>query len=67
MAKKHVAAPIDDARRRIPLEIRSAVLHEAGYMCANPRCRTIITLEIHHMIPVSESGTDTAENLLPLC
>ena len=43
------------------------VLHEAGYQCANPACRTIITLDIHHIEYVSEGGGNGAANLLPLC
>jgi hypothetical protein len=43
------------------------VLHIAGYKCANPVCRTFLTLEIHHMEHVSEGGGDGAENLLALC
>lgn len=54
-------------RRAVPLEIKQLVLHESGYKCANPVCRHLITLDIHHLIPVAEDGTDTAENLLPLC
>ena len=44
-----------------------AVLHEAGYRCSNPTCRTILTLDIHHLDYVSEGGADVHENLLALC
>jgi hypothetical protein len=53
-------------RRAIPMDAKHTVLHEAGYKCGNPICRDLITLDIHHLINVSESGPDTAENLLPL-
>jgi hypothetical protein len=43
------------------------VLHEAGYKCANPCCRYPLTLDVHHLYYVSEGGSNTAENLLPLC
>jgi hypothetical protein len=46
---------------------RREVLHEAGYRCANPGCRTIITLDIHHIEYVSKGGGNGAANLLPLC
>jgi hypothetical protein len=54
-------------RRAIPMDAKHTVLHEAGYKCGNPVCRNLITLDIHHLIKVSESGPDSAENLLPLC
>ncbi|WP_159452315.1 HNH endonuclease [Singulisphaera sp. GP187] len=44
-----------------------AVLHEAGYRCAVPVCRTILTLDIHHIVYVSEAGSDDPSNLLALC
>jgi hypothetical protein len=55
------------ARTTIPIATQRLVLHEAGYKCANPVCRVILTLEIHHMDYVSEDGSNEPENLLPLC
>lgn len=49
------------------MDVRQQVLHEAGYRCANPACRTLLTLEIHHLDPVSEGGSNTVDNLLALC
>jgi hypothetical protein len=40
---------------------------EAGYRCANPTCRTVLTLDIHHLDPVAEGGGGDAENLIALC
>jgi HNH endonuclease len=54
-------------RKAISLAMRREVLHEAGYRCANPGCRGIITLDIHHIEYVSDDGQNAAENLLPLC
>jgi hypothetical protein len=54
-------------RKALPLEIRNLVLHEAGYKCANPSCRGILTLDIHHLDYVSNGGRDSADNLLALC
>ena len=54
-------------RLTIPVDIKMTVLHEAGYKCANPVCRHVLTLDIHHLEYVSEGGVNTAENLLPLC
>jgi hypothetical protein len=54
-------------RKDPPLATKREVLHEAGYRCANPSCRGIITIDIHHIVYVSEDGGNGAENLLPLC
>jgi len=54
-------------RKTIDIATRREVLHEAGYRCANPGCRGIITLDIHHIEYVSDGGGNGAENLLPLC
>jgi hypothetical protein len=43
------------------------VLAEAGYRCATPNCRTILAIDLHHLIWVSEGGPDDASNLLALC
>ncbi len=47
--------------------VKQQVLMEAGYMCANPRCRVILTLEIHHMIWVKDGGGNDPSNLIALC
>lgn len=54
-------------RKPTSVDIKALVLHEAGYRCANPTCRTIITIEIHHLEQVSDGGSNTPENLLALC
>ena len=54
-------------RKAVPLDIKKQVLHEAGYQCSNPVCRTILTLDIHHIDYVSDGGENTADNLLALC
>jgi hypothetical protein len=54
-------------RKALPIEVKQMVLHEAGYKCGRPACRSIITLDIHHLVHFAKGGTDTPENLLPLC
>ena len=54
-------------RKALPQDVRHRVLHQAGYKCGNPVCRTIITLDIHHLVPVAEVGQNDPENLLALC
>ena len=55
------------ARKKPPVDVRALVLHESGFKCANPVCRTILTYEIHHLDPVSEGGANAPENLIALC
>lgn len=40
---------------------------ESGYYCANPNCRNVITLEIHHIVPVKDDGSNEPDNLIALC
>ena len=54
-------------RTKIPLDVRIAVLTEAGYRCGNPTCPNILALDLHHMAQVSEGGGNVLENLLALC
>jgi hypothetical protein len=36
-------------------------------MCGNPRCRHILTLELHHIVWVRDGGNNEPSNLLCLC
>ena len=55
------------SRTRIPGHTRQLVLLDAGYKCANPTCRHILTLELHHIVWVKDGGKDDPSNLLALC
>jgi HNH endonuclease len=48
-------------------DVRQLVLHEAGYKCGNPICRHVITLDVHHLDPISSGGGNGPDNLLALC
>jgi hypothetical protein len=54
-------------RKNINLKTRTAVLTEAGYRCAVPRCRNILAVDLHHLYQVSEGGGNDPENLIALC
>ena len=59
-------------RRRLQLsnisrKVRESVLIEAGYRCAVPTCRTILAIDIHHIVHVKAGGQDSIENLVALC
>ena len=55
------------ARKPIPKPIQFAVLTEAGWRCAVPTCRTVLALDLHHLVEVGEGGKNDAANLLALC
>jgi hypothetical protein len=54
-------------RKGIGLKTKTIVLTEAGYRCANPICRQILALDLHHLYQVSEGGGNGPENLIALC
>jgi hypothetical protein len=53
-------------RKTIPLDVKRQLLHDAGYVCSNPSCRTPYP-EIHHLQPIVEGGSNDEANLLALC
>lgn len=57
------------ANKRVPIPVvtRRQVLMEAGYRCAVPTCRTILAIDLHHIIKVEEDGSNDADNLIALC
>lgn len=54
-------------RTNIPDHTKQLVLLESGYKCANPTCRHILTLELHHIVWVKDGGRNDPNNLLALC
>ena len=59
--------PASRLRTRIPIAVRLQVLTEAGYMCGNPRCKHMLTLELHHLEWVRDGGGNDPANTIPLC
>jgi len=55
------------ARKPVAKPIQLAVLTEAGWRCAVPTCRTVLALDLHHLVEVGEGGKNDAANLLALC
>ena len=53
------------AKRRIPDCVRTAVLLRDGARCR--KCRTVLHLEVDHIIPVSKGGETEESNLQTLC
>ncbi len=53
-------------RKKIPVDVKVAVLTETGYKCGYPGCRNVLGLEFHHIVSIKDSGGNDASNLLPL-
>jgi hypothetical protein len=54
-------------RQTITTSARREALIEAGYRCAVPTCRTILAVDLHHLVLVSQGGGNDVSNLLALC
>ena len=53
------------ANANIPASTRKAVYARDGYLCA--LCGSVQYLQVHHVIPRSQGGSDFPENLITLC
>ncbi len=54
-------------RATIPPAVRAKVLARDGHRCATPGCGATRFLEIHHLTPRGDGGSNRAENLVTLC
>jgi 5-methylcytosine-specific restriction endonuclease McrA len=54
-------------RATIPPSVRASVLARDRHRCATPGCRSTHFLEVHHVTPRSQGGSNRAENLVTLC
>src|SRR5579864_6578813 len=55
------------SRTAVPHGVAVSVLAEAGYPCAAPTCRAILTIYLHHIVEVSERDGYVADKLVALC
>jgi hypothetical protein len=61
------APPIARARQSIPPAVRRAVLARDQHRCRVPGCRNATFLDIHHVVPRSEGGSNDPENIITIC
>lgn len=57
-------------RRRLPSKLRLYVLYRDHFICRDCGAtygETGGKFEVHHVLPVSEGGKDSPENLITLC
>jgi len=55
------------AKQSIPPAIRRQVLRRDGGCCRVPGCRNATFVDVHHLRPRFEGGTNETENLVTLC
>ena len=54
-------------RATIPPSVRATVLARDRHRCATPGCGSTRFLEVHHVKPRADGGSNRAENLVTLC
>jgi hypothetical protein len=70
-----VRTPLGGGRIQIPTDIappltqreKERVIRDVGTRCCYPRCREAIALDVHHITPRSEGGSNRESNLIVLC
>ena len=66
-AKAAAPTPRRRARQAIAPAVRRAVLRRDGNRCAVPGCTHHRFLDVHHLDPVAEGGSDDPDRLITLC
>jgi hypothetical protein len=54
-------------RKKIPADLKRKVLVEAGHRCAVPTCRSVVGVDIHHIVPWNKRKEHKYPNLIALC
>ena len=54
-------------RATIPPAVRRKVMARDGYRCLTPGCGAARFLEVHHVVPRAEGGSNKPDNLVTLC
>ena len=54
-------------RATIPPAVRRKVMAQDGYRCRTPGCGASRFLEVHHVVPRAEGGSNKPDNLVTLC
>ena len=43
------------------------IIHKVGTICCYPNCKETIALDVHHIVPIGQGGTNRDDNLIVLC
>ncbi len=62
-----ILEPGSPNRATIAPAVRAAVLARDHHRCQSPGCGSTHFLEVHHVVPRREGGTNRPENLVTLC
>ena len=62
-----IQAPGAPNRATIAPTVRAAVLGRDQHRCQSPGCGSNHFLEVHHVVPRHDGGTNRPENLVTLC
>jgi hypothetical protein len=62
-----VHRPDEPNRATIPPTVRRKVMARDGYRCRTPGCGAARFLEVHHVVPRAEGGSNKPDNLVTLC
>ena len=46
---------------------KEIIIHRVGTICCYPNCKETISLDVHHIVPREQGGTDKDSNLIVLC
>lgn len=57
----------ENTRPPIPAYLKRRILVEAGHRCAIPQCRSLVGVDIHHIVPWSQCHKHEYANLIALC
>ena len=66
-ARAHVGAISRRATQAVPPKLRRAVARRDGGKCCVPGCRHAVFTDVHHLVPRSEGGEDSLDNLATFC
>ncbi|HEY5945219.1 MAG TPA: DUF222 domain-containing protein, partial [Kofleriaceae bacterium] len=58
---------VERAKQTIPPAVRRKVKRRDHGRCRAPACRSSFNLDLHHIVPREQGGTNDVENLLTLC
>lgn len=65
--KELTILPEVTASSTLPEEAKSTLMNAVWYRCENPKCNYTQFLEVYHILPQTEGGTNSLDNLVVLC
>jgi len=66
-ARPKAGKPTIQKAPRLSQKKKQVLIHSVGTKCCYPHCREKIALDVHHITPREEGGTNSENNLVVLC